>query len=53
MKWEESKKAYENFLKLEKSLSMNSVAAYINDVNKLIDFLDNEFKKLSPEKVKL
>lgn len=53
MKWEESKKAYENYLKLEKSLSMNSVAAYINDVNKLIDFLDTEYKKLSPEKVKL
>jgi integrase/recombinase XerD len=53
MKWEDSKKGYENYLKLEKSLSMNSVAAYINDVNKLIDFLDNEFTKLSPEKVKL
>jgi integrase/recombinase XerD len=53
MKWEDSKKGYENYLKLEKSLSMNSVAAYINDVNKLIDFLDNEVTKLSPEKVKL
>lgn len=53
MKWEDSKKGYENYLKLEKSLSMNSVAAYINDVNKLIDFLDREFTKLSPEKVKL
>jgi integrase/recombinase XerD len=53
MKWEDSKKGYENYLKLEKSLSMNSVAAYINDVNKLIDFLDKEYKRISPEKVKL
>lgn len=53
MKWEDSKKGYENYLKLEKSLSINSVAAYINDVNKLIDFLDKEYKRISPEKVKL
>lgn len=53
MKWEDSKKGYENYLKLEKSLSMNSVAAYINDVNKLIDFLDKEYKRISPDKVKL
>ena len=53
MKWEDSKKGYENYLKLEKSLSMNSVAPYINDVNKLIDFLDKEYKKISPDKVKL
>jgi integrase/recombinase XerD len=53
MKWEDSKKGYENYLKLEKSLSQNSVAAYINDINKLIDFLDKNFKKVAPEKVKL
>ena len=53
MKWSECKKGYENFLKLEKSLSQNSVSAYVNDINKLIIFLDEEYKKLSPEKVKL
>lgn len=53
MKWEDSKKGYENYLKLEKSLSQNSVAAYINDINKLIEFLKNEYNKLAPEKVKL
>ncbi len=53
MKWEDSKKGYENYLKLEKSLSQNSVAAYINDINKLIGFLDKNFKKVAPEKVKL
>lgn len=53
MKWEDSKKGYENYLKLEKSLSQNSVAAYINDINKLIDFLDKSLKKIAPDKVKL
>jgi integrase/recombinase XerD len=53
MKWSESKKGYEEFLRLEKSLSQNSIAAYINDINKLIVFLDLEFKKLPPDKVKL
>ena len=53
MNWDEAKKGYENYLKLEKSLSINSIAAYINDINKLIDFLDKSGKKLSPIKVKL
>jgi integrase/recombinase XerD len=53
MKWEESKKGYENYLKLEKSLSQNSIAAYINDINKLVDFLESNQKKVAPEKVKL
>lgn len=53
MRWSEAKKGYENFLRLEKSLSQNSVAAYINDINKLILFLEKDFKKLSPDKVKL
>lgn len=53
MKWSDSKKGYESFLRLEKSLSQNSVSAYVNDINKLISFLDDDFKKLSPDKVKL
>ena len=53
MEWEDSKKGYENYLKLEKSLSQNSVAAYINDINKLINFLDNSFEKVTPDKVTL
>ncbi|WP_319267477.1 site-specific tyrosine recombinase XerD [uncultured Draconibacterium sp.] len=53
MKWEECKKGYENYLKLEKSLSQNSIAAYINDINKLEVFLNNSFKGVNPEKVTL
>ena len=53
MKWEDSKKRYESYLKLEKSLSQNSVAAYINDINKLSNYLEQKFKKITPDKVKL
>lgn len=53
MKWEDSKKGFENFLRLEKSLSQNSIAAYINDINKLMAFLDESFKRLTPEKVRI
>ncbi len=53
MKWEESKKNYENYLKLEKSLSSNSIAAYINDINKLTEFLGKNYKKTGPDRVKL
>ena len=52
MKWEDNKKSHENFLKLEKSLSQNSVDAYINDINKLIIFLDNNFKEVTLDKIK-
>jgi len=53
MKWEDSKKGYENYLKLEKSLSQNSIAAYINDINKLVAFFESKYKGLAPDKVKL
>ncbi len=53
MNWEEGKKGYENYLRLEKSLSQNSIAAYVNDINKLVDFLNENYKKITPLKVKL
>lgn len=53
MNWEEGKKGFENYLKLEKSLSQNSVSAYVNDINKLIDFLNKNYSKINPLKVKL
>lgn len=53
MKWKDSKKGYETFLRLEKSLSQNSVNAYVNDINKLIAFFEEYYPKLSPEKIKL
>jgi integrase/recombinase XerD len=53
MNWEEGKKGFENYLKLEKSLSQNSVAAYVNDISKLISYLDKNYNKINPLKVKL
>lgn len=53
MNWDEGKKGFENYLKLEKSLSQNSVAAYVNDINKLITYLESNHSKITPLKVKL
>jgi len=53
MNWTESKKGYETFLRLEKSLSQNSVSAYVNDIHKLISFVEEFYPGLSPEAVRL
>lgn len=53
MKWEDSIKGFEAYLRLEKGLSLNSINAYINDITKLLDFLKINFKGLTPQKVKL
>jgi integrase/recombinase XerD len=53
MNWSESKKGYEAFLRIEKSLSPNSVSAYVNDINKLISFVEEYYPDLKPETVKL
>jgi len=53
MNWSESKKGYETFLRVEKSLSPNSVSAYVNDINKLITFIAEYYPNLTPETVKL
>ena len=53
MNWSESKKGYETFLRIEKSLSPNSVSAYVNDINKLIQFVEEHYPNLTPETVKL
>ena len=51
--WEAYKKGFKAYLQLEKSLSDNSVEAYIRDVEKLTQFLLSENKKLTPEQVQL
>ena len=37
--WEPAKKGFKAYLQLEKSLSENSVQAYLRDINKLTDYL--------------
>lgn len=53
MKWELRIKEYRNFLLLEKSLSANTVEAYIRDVKKITEFLEYSKKNIEPEKISL
>jgi len=49
--WKESFKDFENFLRLEKSLSPNSIEAYLNDVSKLEQFFNAKGSTVSPQQV--
>jgi integrase/recombinase XerD len=51
--WQLAKKGFRSYLRLEKSLSVNSVDAYLTDLDKLIQFVDSKLIKLYPETVKL
>jgi integrase/recombinase XerD len=51
--WDPYKKGYKAYLQLEKSLSDNSVEAYLRDVDKLTLFLQNENKLRTPGQVDL
>ncbi len=51
--WTHSIKGFKTYLQLERSLSLNSVEAYVHDIEKFVQFL--EYKKISinPDKVVL
>ncbi|HTL07170.1 MAG TPA: site-specific tyrosine recombinase XerD [Chitinophagaceae bacterium] len=51
--WEPYKKGFRAYLQLEKSLSDNSVEAYLRDVEKLTEFLQGRQLLLTPEQVQL
>ena len=51
--WEPYKKGFKAYLQLEKSLSANSIAAYLRDMDWLIGFLVNEGHLIPPAEVKL
>ena len=51
--WEPYKKGYKAYLQLEKSLSDNSVEAYLHDVEKLTEYLLAINKPSSPAEIKL
>ncbi|MCF8298744.1 MAG: site-specific tyrosine recombinase XerD [Saprospiraceae bacterium] len=53
MNWENYTKSFENYLRLEKSLSKNSIEAYIHDIKKLIQFNELKGKQISPEGIEL
>ena len=49
--WKESLKDFEIFLRLEKSLSQNSIEAYLNDVSKLEQFISESGKTVRPAEI--
>jgi integrase/recombinase XerD len=49
--WKESLKDFEIFLRLEKSLSQNSIEAYLNDVSKLEQFFSESGKTVRPAEI--
>lgn len=52
MKLNNYKKGFESFLKIERSLSSNSVSAYLRDFDKLVQFLAYQNKDLGPKEIK-
>jgi integrase/recombinase XerD len=51
--WQSAIKGFRSYLKLEKSLSPNSIEAYSRDIDKLYQFSDSQPDKLTPENMKL
>ena len=51
MKWDESISDFKKYLKIERSLSVNSVEAYENDIFKLKHFIEARHKSIAPEKI--
>src|ERR1043166_8584321 len=53
MNWTVQIKGFKSYLTLERSLSENSVQAYLRDISKLTAFLEEKAYDLSPKKVQL
>lgn len=53
MDWRSAIKGFQSYLKLEKSLSGNSIEAYSRDIEKLFQFSDREGFKINPENITL
>lgn len=53
MSWSAYIKGFKSYLQLEKSLSANSVEAYIRDISKLVNYLETEKLNLSAEQIDL
>src|SRR4051812_17968465 len=51
MQWQSSIKGFQSFLKLERSLSENSIVAYTEDVERFVHFLADKKYDLSPDKI--
>lgn len=53
MDWKNLLNHYKSFLMLEKALSANSVSAYLNDITKLIQFLEMKQWNVSAKEIKI
>lgn len=51
MSWDIYCKQFKNYLKLERSLSTNSIEAYLSDISKLRQFLEITERNIAPTKV--
>ena len=53
MDWRSAIKGFQAYLKLEKSLSPNSIEAYSRDIDKLYQFSEAQIVKIKPENITL
>ncbi|MFW6389220.1 MAG: site-specific tyrosine recombinase XerD [Marinilabiliaceae bacterium] len=53
MNWESEINGFKDYLKVERGLSDNSIHAYITDLYKLVEFLEEKKYDVGPESVKL
>ncbi len=51
MNWEQYKKGFKTYLQIERALSLNSVQSYLQDVDKLIQFVSLKEEFVGPEKL--
>jgi integrase/recombinase XerD len=51
--WRSAIKGFQSYLKLERSLSDNSIQAYTSDIDKLQQYADSQIIKISPESITL
>src|SRR5436853_390211 len=53
MEWRSAIKGFQNYLKLEKGLSANSIEAYSDDINKLQQYAESGERSLKPDIIAL
>ncbi|MEI8203846.1 MAG: site-specific tyrosine recombinase XerD [Bacteroidota bacterium] len=53
MNWDSYIKGFKDFLKLEKSLSKNTIEAYLHDVQKFMTYLEEKHLDLSPKQLNI
>ena len=51
MTWEDAIESYKTYLILEKSLSSNSVEAYLNDIKKLAKYCADKHHVTTPDAI--